>query len=94
MNHIYIIFMPIYHENNGAVNSKNGSIAIEFFCLFQYDSSKYAKCIRKPREMLFANTLKQLIVTHIRKDAQRLGKNEDALSCELQYQPDWGWPIS
>lgn len=40
--------------------------------------------------MLFANTLKQLIVTHIRKDAQHLGKNEDTLSCELQYQPHWG----
>lgn len=27
---------------------------------------------------------------HIRKDAQHLGESEDALSCELQYQPHWG----
>lgn len=54
--HIYILFIPFYHENNGAVNYKNRSMNIEqffltVFNLFHYDFSKYAKCICKIREM-------------------------------------------
>lgn len=36
------------------------------------------------------NTLKQLIVTNIRKDTQHPSKGEDALASELQYHPHWG----
>lgn len=53
VNHIYILFMPIYHKNNGGVNSKNSKITIEItvFSLFAYDLSNFAKCICKIREM-------------------------------------------
>lgn len=40
--------------------------------------------------MLLAMVLKWLIVTHIREDAQHLGKSGGVLACELQYQPQWG----
>lgn len=88
-----MLFRSIYDKTNTAVHSENSSNAMEI-TVFSLPPLWFLEichiCQCKIREMLLAETLTQLIVTHIRKDAHHCGKSEGALACELQYQPHWG----